>query len=233
MVGGCCGIGPEFIAALAGRAAPPPAESVSPLPAEGGAAVFAAAVAAGRGGGGGGGVRGTREPPLLAPTLLCGWLEVAVLHVPRGLRAEVAHVLPGVALDDAPPLLLVPTAQRAALELVAWGDAAAAEKDRLLERFSRWAAAVCGALEARGFWADYVDPCSGLPVRTPRANAVYAEVDAFEALLKWRTSSAGGCRVLLHPQWGAAVYPASLFAKAPPQALREAMEAAAREEAAR
>jgi hypothetical protein len=28
-----------------------------------------------------------------------------------------------------------------------------------------WARAVCGALAARGCWADYIDPCSGLPVR--------------------------------------------------------------------
>ena len=53
------------------------------------------------------------------------------------------------------------------------------------------------------------------------------------ALLKWRTtgSTAGGCRVLLHPEWGTAVYPATLFARAPPAELREAMEAAARDEA--
>ena len=143
------------------------------------------------------------------------------------------HVLPGVDLDAPAPLLLVPTCQRARMDLVAWGDAVAAEKDALLERFSRWAGAVCDALGAKGWWGDFVDPCSGLPVRTPHARAVYAEVDAFEALLKWRTSSAGGCRVLLHPQWGTAVYPATLFARAPPAALREAMEAAAAAEAAR
>lgn len=56
---------------------------------------------------------------------------------------------------------------------------------------------------------------------------MYPEVDAFETLLRWKTSSAGGCRVLLHPSWGSAVYPASLFTKAPLPALVPAMEEAA------
>lgn len=28
-----------------------------------------------------------------------------------------------------------------------------------------WAGAICKALEAQGHWSDYIDPCSGLPVR--------------------------------------------------------------------
>lgn len=86
---------------------------------------------------------------------------------------------------------------------------------------------MCDTLGASGHWADYVDPCSGLPVRTRACAAVYPEVDAFETLLRWRTSSAGGCRLLLHPTWGAAVYPASLFARAPLEAVLAAVEAAA------
>ena len=27
-----------------------------------------------------------------------------------------------------------------------------------------WAKAVCVKLETEGYWADYIDPCSGLPV---------------------------------------------------------------------
>ena len=34
-----------------------------------------------------------------------------------------------------------------------------------LSQFMEWARAVCAALAARGCWADYIDPCSGLPVR--------------------------------------------------------------------
>lgn len=33
-------------------------------------------------------------------------------------------------------------------------------------RFFVFAKAVVAKLEAQGFWADYIDPCSGLPVRS-------------------------------------------------------------------
>jgi hypothetical protein len=132
------------------------------------------------------------------------------------MRRDAALVFPGV---DVSSVVAVPTAQRSAVDLVDWGPAAAAEKDLLLERFAAWAAAVCDALTAGGWWADYIDPCSGLPVRTAAGAAVWPEVDAAEALLKWRTTSAGGCRIAAHPAWGTAVYPASLFTAAPAEAV--------------
>ena len=45
------------------------------------------------------------------------------------------------------------------------GDAVEKEKDELLERFFAFARHVCAALRDQGHWADYIDPCSGLPVR--------------------------------------------------------------------
>jgi hypothetical protein len=83
------------------------------------------------------------------------------------MRRELALVLPGV--DVGPGLLTVPTSQRSIVDLANWGDVAATEKDLLLERFAAWAGDVCDRLGAEGFWADYVDPCSGLLVRTPNA----------------------------------------------------------------
>jgi hypothetical protein len=84
------------------------------------------------------------------------------------MRRELALVLPGV--DVGPGLLTVPTSQRSVVDLADWGDVAAREKDLLLERFAAWAGAVCDRLAARGHWADFVDPCSGLLVRTPNSN---------------------------------------------------------------
>ena len=50
-------------------------------------------------------------------------------------------------------------------------EAVDAEKDALLERFFAFARAACDALAAQGHWADYIDPCSGLPVRITRITA--------------------------------------------------------------
>lgn len=35
----------------------------------------------------------------------------------------------------------------------------------LMLQFCKFADSVCRLLEAQGVWADYIDPCSGLPVR--------------------------------------------------------------------
>lgn len=82
-------------------------------------------------------------------------------------------IFPG---EDLTGMLVVPTCQRAAMELVNVGPDVDAEKDRLLERFFEFAKGVCGKLEAEGFWADYIDPCSGLPMIHKFNGAVYSEV---------------------------------------------------------
>lgn len=84
-------------------------------------------------------------------------------------------------------LLLVPTCQHSKMDLVQTGEAVEEEKDTLLEtvqgnsvlcclfpasacptltclQFMEFAKGVCNKATDRGHWADYIDPCSGLPV---------------------------------------------------------------------
>ena len=68
---------------------------------------------------------------LMPPTLLPNGLQVSVHECPRAIRRELALVLPGV---DTEGLLVVPTCQRAAMDLVNVGPDVAQEKDDLLER---------------------------------------------------------------------------------------------------
>ena len=87
--------------------------------------------------------------------------EYSIHTIPRTHRDEVQAIFPTMSIDE---LLVIPTCQKSAVDLVEWGDAAAQEKDRLLIRFQRLAKAVCESLIAQGYWADYIDPCSGLPM---------------------------------------------------------------------
>ena len=175
---------------------------------------------------------------LSPPRELRAGFEASVFPVPRSLRADLCSVLAG-ALSPAGPLppdlsgvLIVPCCQRARLDLLGMGGAVAAEKDRCLAVFVRWAAGVRARLAARGpWWTDWADPCSGLPSFTPSA-ALYPEVDTMELLLRYRVDAAGACRVLLHPRWAGRVYPATLWSNAPLDALLEAMAAQADEDAA-
>jgi len=151
------------------------------------------------------------------------------LHVlPKQLLREFQHVFGDKYLRDGNgdaamglgsgggvEVLAVPTNQHAKHDLVAVGDHIEAEKDRLLNCFMQFGEEVCGKVRAAGYWADYIDPCSGLPMLTSNCNKVYSEVDGMECLLNYRAYNAGFCKVLTHPKWGSAVYPATIFCHAP------------------
>ncbi len=96
-------------------------------------------------------------------------------------------------------------------------------------------------LVEKGHLCDFIDPCSGLPLRS-YGNNIYDEVQSMQVscvvlyphslasekdicqhlpnffskmLLQYPTMDAGCCKVLLHPRWGPNVYPASIFTNAP------------------
>jgi hypothetical protein len=88
-----------------------------------------------------------------------------------------------------------------------------------VRQFVEFARDICGQIQAQGYWADYIDPCSGLAAFTSNPNKVFSEVDGMQALLHYRVLNAGFCKILLHPKWGSAVYPASMFTTAPPHVV--------------
>lgn len=110
------------------------------------------------------------------------------------------------------------------MDLVQVGEDVEDEKDFRLERFAEMGERICTALEKQGFWSDYIDPCSGLPMHGDNNNNIYSECDGFEILLGYRTQKCGPCKMLLHPSWGSAVYPATLFAIAPAPVLCALLE---------
>lgn len=158
--------------------------------------------------------------PLRAVHTSCWGMEYSVHCCPPKLRKEVQSVFPKV---DTAQLLMVPTCQKAAMDLVQFGEKADNEKDYLLERFLQWAVSVTDILLAKGYWSDYIDPCSGLSMVHQDSQAVYPEVEGLVALLGYKTATAGCCKIVLHPKWGSAVYPATLFTMAPPDVLEDAI----------
>ena len=65
--------------------------------------------------------------------------------------------------------------QHSKMDLVNVGQDVETEKDSLLEAFFLFARGVCGKLQAKGHFADYIDPCSGLPMVHKEGSAVYGE----------------------------------------------------------
>ncbi|KAI8473629.1 MAG: methylmalonic aciduria and homocystinuria type D protein [Monoraphidium minutum] len=153
-------------------------------------------------------------------------MEYSICPASKRVMDQLAAVFPSAAPASSAGLLVVPTCQRSDLDLVKTGEAVDDEKDRLLERFMQWAVAVCGQLSSAGCWCDYIDPCSGLPMLHKESQTPYSEVEGLSLLLGYKTANAGCCKVVLHPRWGTSVYPATVFARASPEQLREAVRAA-------
>ena len=91
-------------------------------------------------------------------------------------------------------------------------------------QFIDFARDFCSKLQAQGHWADYIDPCSGLPMITLDCNKVFSEVDGMECLLNYKAHNAGFCKILIHPKWGSAVYPATIFAFCPERVAVQILE---------
>eukprot|EP01039_Chlorochromonas_danica_P008851 gene8851-9760_t len=143
-----------------------------------------------------------------------GEIQVSAhLVVSKSLIEDIAHVFPDRTIDHP---VVITTMQHAKMELVQLGQEVDAEKDFLLERFVRFATAVCQRVQKKGFWIDFIDPCSGLPMHGA-GNSIYNEVQSAQILLGYDYMNAGCCKVLLHPVWTTAVYPASIVSTAPPE----------------
>jgi Methylmalonic aciduria and homocystinuria type D protein len=137
--------------------------------------------------------------------------------------------------DDEYEFLALATNQYARVNLASIGVDVEEEKDVLLQRFVSFASAFCRKCHVAGYWADYLDPCSGLPMLSPGMSQyrhysfykVYSEVDGMQALLNYRTYNAGCCKVLCHDAWGSHVYPATMFLYAPRTVVAAWLDSAA------
>jgi hypothetical protein len=158
-------------------------------------------------------------------------IEVSVHRCAPALVRELRRVFDessGIGqLSDAElaeQVLAVPTFQPSKLDLVSIGADIELEKHLKLVKFYRWCKRLCDSLEAHGYWADYIDPCSGYPVRSARGAVTYSEIDGLRTLLPYSTFTTGPCVVVSHPRWNTHCYPATMFVVAPIDAVERALE---------
>lgn len=161
-------------------------------------------------------------------------LEYSIHTFPKKLMREFQHVFREECnsniFNSASPsqnyqLLAIPTNQKAREDLVGVGPHVEFEKDRLLNVFLSFASKLSDKLKNLGYWVDYIDPCSGLPMlNIHNHNKVYSEVDGMEVLLGYRSYNAGFCKVLVHPKWGTSVYPATIFCYAPSNVVKKCID---------
>lgn len=60
---------------------------------------------------------------------------------------------------------VVSLCQKTANDMTGWSEAVEEERDNMMSLYVETAKELCTALQSAGYWADFIDPCSGKPVR--------------------------------------------------------------------
>lgn len=137
------------------------------------------------------------------------------IHSPSPyICANLERILPDWK-NQSSSMWVVIVLQRSHYELVEKTAVVEAEKQLLREQFMRFGLDVSFNLGDRGYLTDLIDPRTGYPLRSRPGQIPHDDTAAVQALLDYPIIK-NECRVLVHPDWGTAVYPSILFSLSPP-----------------
>ncbi|KAJ8351594.1 hypothetical protein SKAU_G00230700 [Synaphobranchus kaupii] len=143
-------------------------------------------------------------------------VECAVQSCPELLKKEFESMFPEAPSNG---MTVVTVTQKTKNDMTAWCEEVDKEREQLLDRFVAGAKEICYALRSDGFWADFIDPGSGLAFFGSYTNNTLFETDERYRHLGFRIEDLGCCKVIQHALWGTHVFVGTLFTSAPPNSL--------------
>ncbi len=140
-------------------------------------------------------------------------VQISVHPPSQYICANCERVLPD--WKNQPCLWVVIVLQQSRYELVEMTPEIEAEKNRLREKFMRFGCDLAFNLRDRNYLTDIIDPRTGYPLLSRPGKIPHNDTAVVKALLNYPVVH-NQCRVLVHPEWGMAVYPGILISVAPP-----------------
>ncbi|XP_069472596.1 cobalamin trafficking protein CblD isoform X2 [Ambystoma mexicanum] len=140
-------------------------------------------------------------------------VECAIQSCPELLRKDFESMFPDVPDNN---LMVLTVTQRTKHDMTMWSEEVECERDGMLEKFINGAKEICYALRGEGYWADFIDPSSGLAYFGPYTNNTLFETDERYRQLGFSIDDLGCCKVIRHNLWGTHVVVGSIFTNAPP-----------------
>ncbi|KAK3544024.1 hypothetical protein QTP70_035035 [Hemibagrus guttatus] len=139
-------------------------------------------------------------------------VECAIQSCPELLKKDFALMFP-----EAPSsgMMVLTVTQRTENDMTAWSEEVDQEREQLLAKFIEGAKEICYALQSEGFWADFIDPSSGLAFFGSYTNNTLFETDERYLHLGFQIEDLGCCKVIRHSLWGTHVFVGSVFTNAP------------------
>lgn len=89
------------------------------------------------------------------------------------------------------------------------------EREKLASNMISIGATTVEMLISMGYWADYIDPTSGLPMNTKNTSICLFENDESYVHFGFSIKDLSCCKVICHKWWGTRVYVGSIFTNAP------------------
>lgn len=140
-------------------------------------------------------------------------VECAVQSCPELLRKDFAMMFPEAPSSS---MTLLTVTQRTDNDMTAWSEEVDGEREQLLAKFIEGAKLICHALHIEGFWADFIDPSSGLAFFGCYTNNTLFETDERYRHMGFQIEDLGCCKVIRHALWGTRAFVGSIFTNAPP-----------------
>ncbi|KAM9124054.1 cobalamin trafficking protein CblD [Pangshura tecta] len=141
-------------------------------------------------------------------------IECAIQTCPELLRKDFESMFPEVTANN---LTVLTITQKTKNDMTVWSEEVEDERELVLENFINGAKEICYALLSEGYWADFIDPSSGLAFFGPYTNNTLFETDERYRHLGFCVDDLGCCKVIRHNLWGTHVVVGSIFTSAEPE----------------
>ncbi|CAJ0930041.1 unnamed protein product [Ranitomeya imitator] len=139
-------------------------------------------------------------------------VECAMQSCPELLKRDFASMFPEVSSSN---LMVLTVTQKTVNDMTMWSAEVENERESMMEKFINGAKEICFALRSEGYWADFIDPSSGLAYFGPYTNNTLYETDERYRHLGFRVEDLGCCKVIRHNVWGTHAVVGSIFTNAP------------------
>ncbi|XP_034430586.1 metabolism of cobalamin associated Db isoform X1 [Hippoglossus hippoglossus] len=143
-------------------------------------------------------------------------VECAIQSCPELLQKDFQSMFP-----EAPSsgMMVVTVTQKTKNDMTSWCAEVEEEREKMLSKFVDGAQEICCALQKEGFWADFIDPSSGLAFFGSYTNNTLFETDDRYRHLGFQIEDLGCCRMIRHALWGTHVFVGTIFTDAPPSSF--------------
>ncbi|XP_067370872.1 metabolism of cobalamin associated Db isoform X2 [Channa argus] len=143
-------------------------------------------------------------------------VECAIQPCPDLLKKDFQSMFP-----EAPSsgMMVITVTQKTVNDMTSWCPEVELEREQMLDKFVEGAKEICYILQREQFWADFIDPSSGLAFFGSYTNNMLFETDERYHHLGFQIEDLGCCRVIRHSLWGTHIFVGTIFTNAPPRSL--------------